>query len=64
MTQSINELTAFWPCDKCGQRSQEAWRHESRDLVLTLCGHDSRANEVALASQGWVLIMVAPQAKA
>jgi hypothetical protein len=56
---SVNELTAFHPCDRCKQRSREAWWHETLDLILTFCGHHSHRYQVALAERGWSLFMVA-----
>jgi len=55
---SLNELAGFHPCDRCGQRSREAWRHVPHDLLLTFCGHHSRSYGVAMVRAGFELFMV------
>lgn len=55
---SLNELVAFWPCDRCGQRSREAWHNKKRGWVFTFCGHHSNEYGVALVRAGFELIMV------
>lgn len=54
-----NELAAFWPCDKCRQRSLEAWHNAASDLILTFCGHHGREYEVGLHTAGFRLILAA-----
>jgi hypothetical protein len=52
-------LTAHHPCDRCGTRSFEVWRHEETWHIYTFCAHHGREVQVTLHGLGYRLFMTA-----
>lgn len=59
MPEPLRWLTAWHPCDVCGTRSFEVWRHPRTWAIFTFCAHHGRAQQLALHALGFQLYMTA-----